>query len=172
MYYITKSNSEIAASSAKLCEEQATKTAVETSTTSLLFSSTSSITSTSTNPLSSTTLIGSNITGQTSDIVILQFIESLNLIILDSSTNIVIKMLNVFHKLISRLPNSIRFYSILVNVLQSSNVSILANFIGKFSEIFSMMIRPQRHLSRDDLSVSFNATERTFVSFLFFIHFF
>ncbi|KAJ6225694.1 hypothetical protein RDWZM_004239 [Blomia tropicalis] len=163
LYYITKSNSEIAASSAKLCEEQATKTAVETSTTSLLFSSTSSITSTSTNPLSSTTLIGSNITGQTSDIVILQFIESLNLIILDSSTNIVIKMLNVFHKLISRLPNSIRFYSILVNVLQSSNVSILANFIGKFSEIFSMMIRPQRHLSRDDLSVSFNATERTFV---------
>ncbi|KAI2795827.1 hypothetical protein BLOT_016467 [Blomia tropicalis] len=144
LYYITKSNSEIAASSAKLCEEQATKTAVETSTTSLLFSSTSSITSTSTNPLSSTTLIGSNITGQTSDIVILQFIESLNLIILDSSTNIVIKMLNVFHKLISRLPNSIRFYR-------------------KFSEIFSMMIRPQRHLSRDDLSVSFNATERTFV---------
>lgn len=69
------------------------------------------------------------------------FVLSLNAIVVDPNPEIVLKMMNVFHKLIARLPQSMRFYSFLVNVLHSQNVLVLANLVGKISDMLTAMLR-------------------------------
>lgn len=69
------------------------------------------------------------------------FVVSLNALILDHNPEIVLKMLTVFHKLIGRLPASMRFYSFLVNALHSQSVIVLANLVGKVADMLGAMIR-------------------------------
>lgn len=74
-----------------------------------------------------------------SEVIVNRLIGNFDLIIRDSNCEIITKMVNIFEK-ICNFPNPLRFYSFIVNVLQTHNVETLTFLVKNFFAIFSSMI--------------------------------